>query len=152
MSSQDFSSDFHISNSGSRLLSESLISGSSRTGYGGDDLSLSELSVHDRPLQRPQRKFSLFAQPNSPTGADESAVADEDDDAQVFGEDAADQTMRPEDIEKAQRVAAKTREEKLQNDLFALRKINAAFDAYKETLRNTQSFTDVSDLSLWHLC
>ncbi|KAI0083967.1 DASH complex subunit Duo1-domain-containing protein [Irpex rosettiformis] len=50
--------------------------------------------------------------------------------------------MRPEDIEKAQRVVAKSREERLQSDLFTLKKINAAFDVYKEALRNAKSSTD----------
>lgn len=148
MSSQDFSSDFHISDSGSRLLSESLISGnSSRTGHGGDDLSLSELSLQDRPLDPPRRKFSLFAQPPSPQDADESAIADANDEDDVFGGEALNDTMKPEDIEKAQRAAAKTREERLQHDLLTLKKINAAFDVYKEAMRETQSNTDVSSFS-----
>lgn len=146
MSSQDISSDFHFSESGSRLLSESLLgsSSSSRTGHGGDDLSLSELSVHDRPSQPPRRKFSLFAQPPSLDQADDSALADEEVDNEELGEAGLDETMRPEDIEKAQRAAAKSREEKLQSDLYILKKLNAAFDVYKDALRETKSSTDVS--------
>ncbi|KAI0342173.1 hypothetical protein BDW22DRAFT_244883 [Trametopsis cervina] len=158
MSSQDFSADFHLSDSGSRLMSESLLSASSsRTGHGGDDLSLSELSIGDLPTQAPpRRKFSLFAQPTSPSVADESALADEDEEEQgqeyEEGEGEADEggleeggfdeTMRAEDIEKAQRVAAKSREEKLQSDLYILKKLNAAFDLYNEALRETKSSTD----------
>lgn len=148
MSSQDFSSDFHLSDSGSRLLSESLLSGSSsRTGHGGDDLSLSELSLQDRPVQPPRRKFSLFAQPLSPQAADESAVVEEEEaegGGGALDEDVFNETMRPEDIEKAQRVSAKSREEKLQHDLSTLRKINASFDLYKQALKETRSNTDVS--------
>ncbi|KAI0697246.1 hypothetical protein BC835DRAFT_776212 [Cytidiella melzeri] len=142
MSSQDVSSNFHLSDSGSRLLSESLLSASSsRTGHGGDDLSLSELSLHDRPLHPPRRKFSLFAQPPSPIEADESAVV-EDDEVEELVEGGLDETMRPEDIEKAQRTATKSREEKLQADLHTLKKMNSALEAYKDMLREVKSNTD----------
>jgi hypothetical protein len=141
MSSQDFSSEFYLSDSGSRLLSESLLSaGSTRTGHGGDDLSLSELTIQDRPLHPPRRKFSLFAQPPSPQRGDEFVFGNEDEE----GEAGHDQTMRQEEVEKAQRVATKTREEKLQSDLYVLKKLNAAFDVYKDALKETQSSTDVS--------
>ena len=128
--------------SGSRLLSEptpDISSSSSRTGHGGDDLSISELSLSDRPRSKSthRRPFSLLAQPQSP---DESAVADEDED----GEGIVDATMTQEDIEKARRIAAKTREEKLQHDLFVLKKLNSAFEVYKDSLRETKSNTDVS--------
>ncbi len=129
--------------SGSRLLSEptpDISSSSSRTGHGGDDLSLSELSLGERPQPKTmhRRPFSLFAQPESP---DESAVADEDAEE---GEGGLDQTMTQEEMEKARKVAAKTREEKLQHDLFVLKKLNSAFEVYKDALRETKSSTDVS--------
>ena len=41
------------------------------------------------------------------------------------------------------RKAARTREEKLQNDLFLLKKLNNAFSLYTDTLRATQSSTEV---------
>jgi len=41
------------------------------------------------------------------------------------------------------RKAARTREEKLQNDLFLLKKLNGAFSLYTDTLRATQSSTEV---------
>ena len=136
-------SDFQMPQSGSRLLSEptpDISSSSSRTGPGGDDLSLSELSLSERtqPKAARRRPFSLLARP-----PDESAVADED--AEDDQEDAElDGTMTQEDIEKAKRLAAKTREEKLQHDLFVLKKLNAAFEVYKEALKETKSSTDVS--------
>lgn len=141
-SSRDVSSDFHLSDSGSRLLSESLLapsSSSSRTGHRDDDLSLSELSIQDRPFPS-RRKFSLFAQPPSPEHADGSAPEDEEADGEEGG---PDQTMRPEDVEKAQRAAAKTREEKLQSDLYILKKLNGALNVYKAALRETKSGTEV---------
>lgn len=152
MSSRDLSSDFHLSESGSRLLSESFLGPSSlRTGHGGDDLSLSELSIHDRPPPS-RRKFSLFAQPPSPQHADESALEDEEEGEEGdVGDNTPDQTMRPEEVERAQRVAAKSREEKLQSDLYILKKLNAAFDIYKEALKETKSSTEVSSY-LYLLC
>lgn len=148
-SSRDLSSDFHLSESGSRLLSESFLAPSSslpRTGHGGDDLSLSELSIHDHEPPLPQhagrRKFSLFAQPPSPEQGDESAVAD-DEAEEDLGAVAADQTMRPEDVERAQRVAAKSREEKMQSDLYILKKLNSALEVYKDALKETKSSTEV---------
>ena len=86
--------------SGSRLLSEptpDISSSSSRTGHGGDDLSLSELELSDRPQSKSARRrpFSLLAQPQSP---DESAVADEDAEE---GEGGPDETMTQEEMEKA---------------------------------------------------
>ena len=135
--------DMHAS--GSRLLSEptpdiSSSSSASRTGPGGDDLSISELSLYKQPNTRSSHKrpFSLLARPPSP---EESAVADEEAEE---GEVGLDATLTQEELEKARRGAAKTREEKLQHDLFVLKKLNAAFDVYKDALKATQSSTDVS--------
>ncbi|KAM5535589.1 hypothetical protein V8D89_010756 [Ganoderma adspersum] len=127
--------------SGSRLLSEptpDISSSSSRTGHGGDDLSLSELSLGERPQSKPahRRPFSLLAQPQPP---DESALADEDVEE---GDGGLDETMTQEEMEKARKAAVKTREEKLQHDLFVLKKLNAAFEVYKDALRDTKSSTD----------
>jgi hypothetical protein len=83
--------------SGSRLLSESPLLPSSsslshsQTGPGGDDLSLSELSLADLP----------------------------------------------------KRQVAKVREEKLQRDLFILKKLNSSFAAFNEVLKDTQTGTEV---------
>lgn len=137
-------SNLQMPQSGSQLLAEptpDISSSSSRTGHGGDDLSLSELSLSERAQSKPghRRPFSLLARPESP---DESAVADGD--AEDGEEPDMDGTMTQEDLEKARKLAAKTREEKLQHDLFTLKKLNAAFEVYKEALRETKSNTDVS--------
>ncbi|KAH9949592.1 DASH complex subunit Duo1-domain-containing protein [Amylocystis lapponica] len=147
-------SDFAL-NSGSRLLSESSLlpgssSNSSRTGHGGDDLSLSELSLQDRPHAGPirRRPFSLLAPPpDEPSIADESAVAE---DAEQDEEGVVDHTMTQEDVEKARKLATKTREEKLQHDLFILKKLNSAFEVYKEALRETKSSTERVATQLEH--
>ncbi|RPD74225.1 hypothetical protein L226DRAFT_546139 [Lentinus tigrinus ALCF2SS1-7] len=133
-------SDFQMPASGSRLLSEPTpdisSSSSTRTGPGGDDLSISELSLSDRPQSKSARRrpFSLLAPP-----PDDSALADDDVEEDEGGMDA---TMTQEDLEKARRLAVKTREEKLQHDLFMLKKLNSAFEVYKDALRETKSSTD----------
>ncbi|RPD59928.1 hypothetical protein L227DRAFT_118234 [Lentinus tigrinus ALCF2SS1-6] len=133
-------SDFQMPASGSRLLSEPTpdisSSSSTRTGPGGDDLSISELSLSDRPQSKSARRrpFSLLAPP-----PDDSALADDDAEEDEGGMDA---TMTQEDLEKARRLAVKTREEKLQHDLFMLKKLNSAFEVYKDALRETKSSTD----------
>lgn len=110
----------------SRLLSESEPDHS--------DLSLSDLSLgQDRP--REKRPFSLLARPLR----DESAIAD--DDEPEPGE--PDTTMTQEYMENARRQAVRTREEKLQHDLFILKKLNSAFEIYKDALREAKSATDV---------
>lgn len=144
----DLSSDFVVDESGSRLLSESLVHPSSSrnvsTGHGGDDLSLSELSLTDPPPAQGfrRRPFSLLAQPrpsDTHDGTrDESAILEADED-----EGALNETMMPEDAEKARKLAERTREEKLQSDLFMLKKLNSAFEVYKDALRETKSSTEV---------
>ncbi|KAL6302117.1 hypothetical protein BKA93DRAFT_737588 [Sparassis latifolia] len=138
-------SDFDLPNQGSRLLSESsfvpsISSGSSRTGPGGADLSLSELSLPDRPGPSHRRPFSLLAQPitHNEDDPDYSPIADDNADAE--GE--LDQTMTQEDVEKLKKLAAKAREEKLQHDLFILKKLNGAFEVYKDALKETKSSTE----------
>lgn len=116
--------------SGPRLLSESppppasIASSHSQTGHGGDDLSLSELSLEDRLTPR-----------RSNVDPDQS-IYDEDDSGESEG-------RKPEDDEQAERQAAKAREEKLQRDLFILRKLNSSFAAYTEVLKDTKTATEV---------
>ncbi|PCH43602.1 hypothetical protein WOLCODRAFT_164576 [Wolfiporia cocos MD-104 SS10] len=144
-------SELNFLQGNSRLMSESsLSSSSSRTGPGGDDLSLSELSLSDRPAPSRRPKFSLLAQPRQeePSYADESAIAE--DDAEYTAEGTLDETMTQEDVEKAKKEAARTREEKLQHDLFILKKLNGAFEVYKEALRETKSSTERVAAQLAH--
>ncbi|KAI0703348.1 hypothetical protein C8T65DRAFT_258483 [Cerioporus squamosus] len=141
-------SDLQMPASGSRLLSEPTpdisSSSSTRTGPGGDDLSISELSLSDRPQSKSARRrpFSLLA-----PLPDESAVTDDDAEEGAGG---IDVTMTQEDLEKAKRIAVKTREEKLQHDLFMLKKLNSAFEVYKDALRETKSSTDRVAIRLEH--
>ena len=129
MDSIDLSADLTAlpTNQIARLLSESPLVGRSSH----PDLSSSDLlSVHDLP----------------PGDRSQSHAVDEEEE-----EDEVEKGLREEgddEDEEAQirraRKAARTREEKLQNDLFLLKKLNGAFSLYTDALRATQSSTEVS--------
>ena len=156
---------------GSQLLDQSpqfsfnSASSSLHTGPGGDDLSLSELYPDNRlpktepqtrnPKTRPSIAEALgFGAP--PDQSDDQSVLHaleegeerEEEDAGI-GEDEegteADVTVRGGD-EDANRtsIAAQSREEKLQSDLFVLRQLNGAFAVYNDALREAQGGTEVS--------
>jgi hypothetical protein len=55
-----------------------------------------------------------------------------------------DQVEKPENDEQTKRQAAKAREEKLQRDLFILKKLNTSFAAFNEVLKDTQTGTEAS--------
>ncbi|KAJ8489160.1 hypothetical protein ONZ45_g13690 [Pleurotus djamor] len=123
--------------SSSRLMSESpLLRSHSDTGPGGDDLSISELSISDRDELNMPRPFSLLARseraPATPTREDEYNEGDsleqghEDD-----NDEEADETI---DQEKIKRIMERSREDKLRSDVFILKKLNAAFAAFNEAL------------------
>ena len=74
------------------------------------------------------------------------AVDDEHDEDEVEGGLQEGEGGGSEDEEaqiRRARKAARTREEKLQNDLFLLKKLNSAFSLYTDTLRAIQSSTEV---------
>ncbi|KAK0485991.1 hypothetical protein IW261DRAFT_1453158 [Armillaria novae-zelandiae] len=105
------SSDLSLFASGSQLLSEQPLSS---TGAGGEDLSASELSLSDQTIT-----FSKSRDP--PTPPQEGAIEDEDEDAE------------------SKRASDRTRENKLQSDLFILKKLNASMTLFNEALDNTGS-------------
>jgi hypothetical protein len=133
------SSDITFQLSGSRLLSESpilLSSSESDTGPGGDDLSISELSLFDRTVTF-QKPFSLLASsqpegPSTPTRGDEDADAEEEE-----------PNNNAEKAELEKRHAAKLHEEKLQSDIFILKKLNASFALFNEALQEAGSANQV---------
>ncbi|KAF8135397.1 hypothetical protein EV363DRAFT_1320618 [Boletus edulis] len=102
------------------------------TGPGGADLSLSELSLSDKPYSRDGPRFSLLAPPPAPL----SEEYEETGDTSIDGHDDANNTIM------ARVVAEKTREEKLQSDLFILRKLNASFAVLNDALRATKGATE----------
>ncbi|KAJ6593934.1 hypothetical protein B0H19DRAFT_1092927 [Mycena capillaripes] len=106
---------FNSSSEGSRLLSETpfLPSGSSLssyTGAGGNDLSISELSLSDRAVNLP---------------------ATADGDGAVLRD--------PEELERIKKHTSKLRDEKLQNDVFVLKKLNAALTSFSDALGDVGS-------------
>ncbi|KAI6157820.1 hypothetical protein BKA82DRAFT_255883 [Pisolithus tinctorius] len=128
---------------GSHLLSEPLPSYLAQdTGPRGADLSLSELSLSDRPLSRDGPRFSLLApQPvyTQDFSHEESAITEDDefaDGAEVSTEDAANETIR------GLVDTAKAREDKLQRDLFILKRLNDSFSVLNNALSSTKSATE----------
>lgn len=138
-------SDISIPSGGSRILSESYTD----TGPGGADLSLSELSIASPSIH--YKPFNIITAVNPRAQAHRDIIEDEDSfqpDRTVLSNDTTeaehegDQTPTAEETH-AVNSSEKTREEKLQNDLFVLKKINASLGAYHEALLSTRSSTDV---------
>lgn len=109
-----------------RLLSESPLVGSSRQ---SDPSSSDLIPAHDLP-----------------TGDnDETDERDEDEVEEDLRDEGDEEDGEDEEAQmRRARRAARTREEKLQNDLFLLKKLNSAFSLYTDALRTTQSSTEVS--------
>lgn len=137
--------DIAFPTSGSRLLSESplLPSGSSSSRHNIGDLSISELSLSDRtPTSQNLKPFRLLAHEDSVASATSGSHTDDDkepeDDDDVAG------LKNSEDAEKNKRDAARLRDEKLQSDIFILKKLNASFASFNEALDSAQSENQVS--------
>ncbi|KIM69758.1 hypothetical protein SCLCIDRAFT_13135 [Scleroderma citrinum Foug A] len=139
---------------GSRILSESFPSPDpvddsfhlQDTGPGGADLSLSELSLSDKPFTRDDGpRFSLLApQPalSHPFSSDQSAIAEDDE----YDDDTGATADTEEDVTNTavigRAVTAKAREEKLQRDLFILKKLNSSFSVLNDALSVAKSATE----------
>lgn len=105
-------------------------------GAGDADLSLSELSLNEKPVAGPSQPFSLLARPSQVYGTNEP----EDEDQLI-----PDAEEQPEvDPEVRQRSVARSREERLRQDLFVLQKLNASFSVYNEALHEVETSNDVS--------
>jgi hypothetical protein len=128
------------------------------------DLSISELSLAEKPSIQEQQPFSLLARPRPRPTRDlvqtTSETNDNDDQNQdtkpapegqeVAPREEEDKDDAPDEVDEATTTAAakqsvtRAREERLKQDLFVLRKLNAAFAAYNDALEETRSSTDVS--------
>ncbi|KAF8658262.1 hypothetical protein AX16_002038 [Volvariella volvacea WC 439] len=140
---------------GSRAESSSDTFRLTRTEHGGDDLKLSELSLEDKTITM-DKPFSFFARPDDrerrrdEKGKQRQLWQDDDhgeDDAeeQEYEEAAEEEEdQEQQQLEEAQkrRLAAKSREEKLQKDLFMLRKLNSSFSVFHEALQDVTSAND----------
>ena len=135
MDSIDLSADLTVlpKNQTTRLLSESPLIGRSNTDLGGSSSDL----LTERDLPTGDRSQSHVVNDEQDEDEVEDALREEGDEGE--GEDEEAQIRRA-------RKAARAREEKLQNDLFLLKKLNGAFSLYTDALRATQSSTEVSKL------
>src|SRR5258707_580978 len=162
------SPDINASHSGSRLLSLDsptfpLDSSQSRTGPGGDDLSISELSLSD-PDSILNKPFSLLAKfnpkppptPTTTTNYNEDLVTPTRanlkigpaPEIQQVNEDGAhggdaEVEVEDEDEEVVRQRAREKRDEKLKSDIFILKKLNAAFEQFHDSLEETGSANEV---------
>ena len=141
------SPDVNATHSGSHLLSMDTptFTSESRTGPGGDDLSLSELSISN-PDSIMSKPFSLLANfnprtrpvdPTTPTRLNESEVITEDQQLASDSKEVEGDLEDERDAEVIQRNAQEARDEKLKSDIFILKKLNAAFDLFHEALEET---------------
>jgi hypothetical protein len=149
-------SSFLPNASDSQLLSGSLPSpepfdSPSHTGPGGADLSLSELSLSDKDTENfhfhDKPRFSLLA-PTTTTSQtfwpDQSGISEEDE----YEEGNNEGSENDVDTTMIGRVAAaKAREDKLQSDLYVLKKLNASFALFNDALRSTQTATEVCTIA-----
>ncbi|KIL66221.1 hypothetical protein M378DRAFT_406934 [Amanita muscaria Koide BX008] len=134
MTSHD-TSDFDLSStSNSHLLSETPLY--LNTSHGADDLSISELSITDRPLAVFGEPFSLLAKPQPQLATPTKSTVDDDNEGEEEGsletEEATHGATRKQTDERQ-------REEKLRSDLFILKTLNAAFATYIEALDESAS-------------
>jgi len=161
------SPDINASHSGSRLLSLDSPafpsdSSQSRTGAGGDDLSISELSLSD-PDSILNKPFSLLAKfnpkppplPTTTTNYNEDPVtptranskigpaAEVQDVREVNEDEAHGGDGAEEDEEVVRQRAREKRDEKLKSDIVILKKLNAAFEQFHEALEETSSANEV---------
>jgi multidrug efflux pump subunit AcrB len=135
----------------------------SLTGPGGADLSLSELSIEDISAiqQQPQKPFSLFASSTTSRQASTSAVNHERQMSQTENGDKAYSEEEQHEVaasdeqqaegtarQSARQSTTQSREEKLQSDLFVLRKLNTAFSQYIDAMKETKDLTEVRVLLL----
>jgi hypothetical protein len=144
--SYDSSFDLPSSASGSRLLSDS----SHLPPASDADLSLSELSLNPAPETNHRRPFSIIPQRKHELDhsfADETVLADE---TALFEHDDEEHGVvdgATEDDEEARRsTAARTHEERLQHDIFMLRKMNATLEGFHEALKVTRKNREASPI------
>ncbi|KAJ2918586.1 hypothetical protein MD484_g1855, partial [Candolleomyces efflorescens] len=174
MDSYNHSSELNLSADGSQLLDFSDVLPPESSHDDDDDarnLSLSDLSLNQ--TMRARQPFSLLSRPipqepprsNLEKKSQTSRLllgsgddGDDDPDAsyggmQEEGEgdekegevDAEQEELDEEELENARRRAAKHREEKLQNDLFILKKLNAAFETFHGALDEAGSANQLAE-------
>ncbi|KAH9485375.1 hypothetical protein JR316_0002283 [Psilocybe cubensis] len=105
-----------------------------------DDMYLSDLGSPDQTTIM-QKPFSLLARAetdiSTPVRKAPSGIEEKEDPCQ--GEHEAPAANDQETAEEKRMQAAKQREEKLQSDIFILKKLNASFELFNEALQDTGS-------------
>lgn len=125
----------------------------SHTGPGGADLSLSELYISDRSEDSTVPKpFSLLPQRDThdkePEHDEDQPILDQDAPVdETFDELFDEEDAAKEKGKRSLNEARATREERLQHDLFVLKKLNASFSVYNESLKDVRSSSEVRSLS-----
>ncbi|KAI5120301.1 hypothetical protein M0805_005805 [Coniferiporia weirii] len=119
----------------SHYLAGSQIGDASYDGPEDADLSLSELSLNEKPgpPAGPSQPFSLLARPSQPPEPDIAELQDDIED------EVGNETELPRDEEAMALSMARTREDRLGQDLFVLRKLNSGLAMYNDALGDTRS-------------
>lgn len=107
------------------------------------DLSLSELSIPSQSSRPVKQPFSLLARPSQAPEPELDIPSNEEQEENV-----KDDYANAEEPEAQVKDATRDREERLRQDLFVLRKLNAGFATYTEALAETRSATEVCHLIL----
>jgi hypothetical protein len=155
------SPDINASHSGSRLLSldsPTFPSDSPHSRTGDDDLSIDELSLFD-PNSILNKPFSLLAKfnPKPPPPPVITTITNDTEDlatptrasfkpdpAPEKEDEARVREVEEEDEETVKKRAQEKRDEKLKSDIFILKKLNAAFELFHESLEETSSANEVT--------
>ena len=92
-------------------------------------------------------QWKLASEAEESEGDDEGDGEGNDDEDAEGDDEEGEQEGKGEGEEEMQRTVrprTQTREEKLQHDLYVLRKLNSAFGVYNEALREAKTHTEVS--------
>ena len=130
---------------GHRVFSQQQTGDDSYIDGGDADLSLSELSLNEKPVAGPSHRFSLLARPLH----SESPKETEEDDVDV---EASRSEETDQDTESWQRSVARSREERLRQDLFVLQKLNASLSLYNNALGEVETSNEVRTLTESSVC
>lgn len=111
-----------------------------------DDMYLSDLGPTDQTAIM-QKPFSLLARvdPGVSTPVRKEARSVQEDDYEHQGEEEDQAACGQVTTEERRAQVAKQQEEKLQSDIFILKKLNASFELFNEALQDTGSANEVRD-------
>lgn len=109
-----------------------------------DRTSDANFSLSDTPSSSRAKPFSLLARPSKPPDP-EPAILDTEEAIVDEGEEIGNETVGPAASEDERgHSIVRSREDRLRQDLFVLRKLNEGFSLYKNALSDTKSSTEAS--------